>query len=389
MLFSVNHLTPLFFGQHMSLRTGIKLKEFGVTKVLFVYDQGVKKAGIPDAIIHNVEALGIKVFTYEGVQPDPPDFTIDEAAEIGLKNQVDGVVGLGGGSSMDTAKATNLMLTNPPGIQKYLGMMRAQWKPGKTLILIPTTAGTGSEVTTMAVLTDTRDHRKKGPAGNFCRATLAIVDPLLSVGMPPGVTADTGMDAFAHAFEAVTGGQAHPMSDMLGEKAISLVCQYLPRAVKNGKDIEAREKMAFAATCAGYAFTDSITHLGHSIGHTLGSTHHVPHGNACVLAMPEIAEFIAESTPGIRRVGVAMGLKIDEKTSNKEAGKMVHDAIRSLNKEIGIKGLSQHNIKESELAGIAAVATNEGPAAFSPRKASAQDWLLMLEAAYAYRSDSK
>lgn len=386
MPFSVNHLTPLFFGPHMSLRTAMRLREFGVTKVLFVYDQGVKKAGIPDPIIKNVEALGIKVSVYEGVLADPPDYTIDEAAEIGLRDQVDGVVGLGGGSSMDTAKAANLMLTNPPGIQKYLGAMRAQFKPGKTLILIPTTAGTGSEVTTMAVLTDTRDHRKKGPGGPYCRANLAIVDPLLTVGMPPQITADTGMDAFAHAFEAVTGGQAHPMSDMLGEKAISLVCQNLPKAVKNGKDIEARTNMAFAATCAGYAFTDSITHLGHSIGHALGASHHIPHGNACVLAMPEIAEFIAESTLGIKRVGIAMGLKINEKTPAKEAGKMVHDAIRALNKEIGIKGLQQHNIKESELPAIAAAATNEGPATFSPKKASADDWLVMLKAAYSYKS---
>ena len=386
MPFSVNHLTPLFFGQHMSLRTGMRLREFGVTKVLFVYDQGVKKAGIPDPIIKNVEALGIKVSVYEGVKPDPPDYTVDEAAEIGLRDQVDGVVGLGGGSSMDTAKAANLMLTNPPGIQKYLGAMRAQFKPGKTLILIPTTAGTGSEVTTMAVLTDTRDHRKKGPGGPYCRANLAIVDPLLCVGMPPQITADTGMDAFAHAFEAVTSGQAHPMSDLLGEKAINLICEYLPRAVRDGKDIEAREKMSFAATLAGYAFTDSITHLGHSIGHALGTSHHIPHGNACVLAMPEIAEFIAEYTPGIKRVGIAMGLKIDEKTPAKEAGKMVRDAIRALNKEIGIKGLQQHNVKESDLPAIAAAATTEGPATFSPKKASADDWLVMLKAAYTYKS---
>jgi alcohol dehydrogenase len=385
MPFSVNHLTPLFFGPHMALRTGMRLRELGVTKVLFIYDQGVKKAGIPDKIISNVEALGINVSVYEGVQPDPPDYTVDEAAEIGLRDQVDGVVGLGGGSSMDTAKAANLMLTNPPGIQKYLGGMRAQFKPGKPLILIPTTSGTGSEVTTMAVLTDTRDHRKKGPGGPYCRANVAIVDPVLTVGMPPQITADTGMDAFAHAFEAVTSGQAHPMSDLLGMRAIDLICRNLPTAVRNGQDLDARTNMSFAATLAGYAFTDSITHLGHSIGHALGSSHHVPHGNACVLAMPEIAEFVAEYTPGIKRVGQAMGLSVAE-VSAKEAGIMVRDAIRALNKEVGIKGLQQHNIKESELLAIAAAAANEGPANFSPKKASSDDWLVMLKAAYSYKS---
>jgi alcohol dehydrogenase len=287
---------------------------------------------------------------------------------------------------MDTAKAANLMLTNPPGIQKYLGGMRMQFKPGKPLILIPTTAGTGSEVTTMAVLTDTRDHKKKGPGGNQCRASVAIVDPLLCVGMPPGVTADTGMDAYAHAFEAVTSGQAHPMSDLLGMEAIRIVSQYLPRAVKNGKDIEAREKMSWAATLAGYAFVDSLTHLGHAIGHALGSSHHIAHGNACVLAMPEIAEFVAEYTPGIKKVGVAMGLPIDDKTSDKEAGKMVRDALRDLNKSIGIKGLAQHNIKETELPAVAAAIASEGVGNFSPRRATSDDWLVMLKSAYSYRS---
>ena len=382
MPFNINHLTPVLFGPNMSMRTGMKLRELGCTNVLFIYDQGIKKAGIPDRIIKNVKALGIKVSVYEGVQADPPDFTVDEAAEIGIRDQVDGVVGLGGGSSMDTAKAANLMLTNPPGIQKYLGA-RAAFKPGKTLILIPTTAGTGSEVTTMAVLTDTRDHKKKGPGGNVCRATLAIVDPLLTVGMPPSVTADTGMDAFAHSFEALTSGQANPMSDLVGAEAIRLVCKYLLRAVKDGTDIEARTNMAFAATCGGFAFNDAITHLGHSIGHSLGSLHHVPHGNACAVAMPEIAEFIAESTPaGIRRVGVAMGLKLDDKLSPTEVGIKVGDAIRSLNKEIGIKTLKQHNIAESALVALAASAATEGPVTFSPKKADTNDMLSILTKAY-------
>lgn len=256
-------------------------------------------------------------------------------------------------------------------------------KPGKTLVLIPTTAGTGSEVTNMAVLTDSRTGRKGGPANNLLRANLAIVDPMLTVGMPPSVTAETGMDAFCHAAEAVTSGQANPMSDILGEKAISLVCKYLPRAVKNGSDIEARTNMSFAAMAAGYAFNDAITHIGHSIGHTLGAMFHVPHGNACAVAIPEIMEFVAEGTPaGIRRLGMAMGLKTDDSISPQEAGVMVRDAIRALNKEIGIKTLKQLKIEESALPEIARRGVTEGPAMFSPRKVNSDDLLKILQKAY-------
>jgi len=385
MAFNINHLSPVLFGLNMSMRAGMRLKELGCTNVLFIYDEGIKKAGIPDQVIKNAEALGIKVSVYEGVKADPPDYTVEEAAEIGRREKVDGIVGIGGGSSMDTAKAVNILMGNPSPISLYMGMrMGPAPKPGKTLVLIPTTAGTGSEVTNMAVLTDSRDGKKKGPAGQVCRAALAIVDPMLTVGMPPSITADTGMDAFCHAAEAVTSGQANPMSDLLGEKAISLVCKYLPRAVKDGSDIEARTNMSFAAMCAGYAFNDAITHLGHSIGHTLGAMFHIPHGNACAVAIPEIMEFIAEGTPdGIRRVGMAMGLNTDDSVSPKEAGIKVRDAIKALNKEIGLKTLKQHNIKEASLTEAAERAVTEGPAMFSPKKVNRDDLLKILQKAYA------
>jgi len=384
MPFNINHLSPVLFGPNMAMRTGMRLRDLGCTNVLFVYDQGIKKAGIPDKVIDNVRALGIKVSVYEGVLADPPDYTIEEGAEIGRKAKVDGIVGIGGGSSMDTAKAINILMGNPSPINRYMGM-GAVLKPGKVLVLLPTTSGTGAEVTTMAVLTDTTDNnKKKGPAGNTVRATLAIVDPTLTLGMPPSITADTGMDAFCHAAEAVTSGQANAMSDVLGERAISLICKYLPRAVKDGSDLEARTHMSFAAMSAGYAFNDAITHLGHAIGHTLGAMFHIPHGNACALAMPEIMEFIAESTPdGIRRVGMAMGLGTDDSVSPKDAGKKVADAIRALNKEIGQKTLKQHNIDEASLPTVASRAVSEGPAMFSPKRANSNDLLKILQKAYA------
>jgi len=383
MEFNINLLPPVLFGTDTSLKAGERLKGLGCTKVLVVYDQGVKKAGIPDKIIESVKGAGIGVAVYEGVQADPPFHTLEECAEIGRKENVDGVLAIGGGSTMDTAKAANILLTNPSPIKQYTVRGGPVMKPGKILVLIPTTSGTGSEVTSVAVLTDPEEKRKKGIGGNFVRATLAIVDPLLTVGMPPSITADTGMDALSHAIEALTANRANPMSDVLAEKAVTLVMAYLPKAVKDGSDIEARTKMSFAAMIAGWAFINSNTQLGHAVGHTLGSMYHIPHGNACGVALPEIVEFISDTVPeAIRQVGIAMGLKTDESVSAANAGIMVRDALIDFNRKIGQKTLKQLNIKESALPEIAKSAAAEFLAASSPKKTSSDDILKMLKAAY-------
>jgi alcohol dehydrogenase len=251
MAFNINHMTPVLFGEGTSLQTGERLKALGCKKVLAVYDKGVKQAGITEKIIESIKEQGIEVAVFDGVKADPPDTMIDEGAEVGRKAGVDGVVGIGGGSTMDTAKTINLLLNNPGKVQDYMGTGK-ELKPGKNLILLPTTSGTGSEVTMFAVITDTADeNKKKGLAGPLVRANLAIVDPVLTAGMPPSITADTGMDAYAHAVEAIMGNNRNPMSDLLGEQAISLVMRYLPKAVKNGKDMEARTQMSYAAMLAG------------------------------------------------------------------------------------------------------------------------------------------
>ena len=383
MAFNINHMTPVLFGEDTSLQTGERLKTLGCKKVLAVYDQGVKQAGITDKIIDSIKEQEIEVAVFDGVKPDPPDTMIDEGAEVGRKAGVDGVVGIGGGSTMDTAKAINLLLNNPGKVKDYMGTGK-ELKPGKNLILVPTTSGTGSEVTMFAVITDTADeNKKKGMAGPLVRANLAIVDPVLTVGMPPSITADTGMDAYAHAVEAIMGNNRNPMSDLLGEQAISLVMNYLPKAVKNGKDMEARTQMSYAATLAGYSFNDSLTHMGHSLGHTLGSIFHIPHGNACGVAMPEIIEYLAEEVPGpIQLIGKAMDLDIKAAVSPKEAATQVAEALAAFNKEIGQKTLKELGVEESELEKVAQAAFDQGMWRLSPRETSVEDMLNILKGAY-------
>ncbi|MFC2039110.1 iron-containing alcohol dehydrogenase [Chloroflexota bacterium] len=382
MSYGINHLSPVLFGEGASSETGMKLKELGCTKVLCVFDQGVKKAGITEKIIENIKEQGIQTVIFDGVLADPPDHTIEAAAEIGRKELVDGIVAIGGGSSMDTAKAVNILLGNPSPITQYLAGDK-EIKPGKVLVLLPTTSGTGSEVTPVAVITDTSNNRKGGILGPVCRATLAIVDPVLTVGMPPSITADTGMDALAHAAEAMTSAFANPMSDILAKEAISLICAYLPRAVKDGSDMEARSNMIFASMTAGYSFADALPHYGHAIGHTLGALYHIPHGNACGIALPEVMEYIVDVIPErVRMVGNAMGLDLAENLSPVEIGKQVADAMRALNSDIGLKTLKAHNIEESALSGIAEMTLSDDTAGFGPKQADVQDILRMLQGAY-------
>ena len=382
MEFTVNHMTPALFGQDTSTKTGARLKALGCTKVLFVYDHGVKKTGMPEKIMANVKEAGISVVVYEGVLADPPDYIVDAGAEIGRREQVDGIVGIGGGSTMDTAKAINILMTNPGSVTQYM-QPGAVTKPGKVLILLPTTSGTGSEVTSFAVLTDSKTHSKKGLGGPNIRATLAIIDPVLTLGMPPSITADTGMDVVAHAVEAITANRANPMSDLLGENAIALSWKYLPKAVKDGKNIEARTQMSFAAMAAGYSFTDSMTHLGHAFGHTLGAMYHIPHGNACGAVLPEVVVFVADAMPeGVKLIGRAMGLRTGARTSAADAAIKVRDALSGFCASIGQKTLRQLNVPEAAFPQIAEAVAGPGPAGFSPKKPSIDDVMKMLRQAY-------
>lgn len=382
MSFKINYPVPVIFGAGAYAETGQKLKECGITKVFCIYDRGIKAAGVVDKIIDVIIAEGIKVIEFDGVLPDPPDTVIDTAGEIGRREGVDAVVGIGGGSCLDAAKAVNIILGNPGSITKYYDFGVVQ-KPGKPLFLIPTTSGTGAEVTGVAVLTNTGNNTKQGVVGPNCTATLAIVDPTLTLALPTQLTASTGMDTFAHAVEALTSAMNNPMSDILALEAIALTAKYLPEAVKAGSNLEARSKMSLASTAAGMAFSNSFPHLGHAIGHTLGAKYHIPHGTACGLAVPGVIEIIAEVMPDkVRDIGQAMGLDFRANLNTQNLGVYVADAVRELNKKIGLPALSQLNIPESELAAVAAETLNDVCARNTPKSVTADDILKLLQKEY-------
>lgn len=375
-------LTPLvFFGAGSSSQAGEKVKELGCEKVICITDKGVKESGIADKIVKYLREAGIKVILYDRTLPDPPDYIIEECAKIAKDEQVDGVVGVGGGSSLDTAKGVNVLLGNPLPITSYLDRSKKRL-PGKTLVLIPTTAGTGSEVTSVSVITNTKINKKGGVSGTGCISTLSLVDPELTVGLPASVTAATGMDAFSHVAESLTSKLANPFADILAERAIMIIKRYLPLAVREGSNMTARTNMSLAAMLGGMTLKDAPTHIGHSIAHVLGSKLHISHGVGCAIALPEVIEYVADAVPEkVKLIGKAMGLDVDS-LSAREMGREVPEAIRRLNKDVGIPTLRELKVEKASLEAIAAEVLDDDCAPFVPKETTAEKILELLHNAY-------
>lgn len=381
MIFSINSPPQVLFGSGSSEQTGQKLKELGCRKVLCVHGKNVQKSGIADRVISAITNEGIEVVRFAEVVADPPDEVIEKGAAIAKKEEVDGIVGIGGGSALDTAKAINVLLGNPSPITRYHDKS-IEILPGKVLVLLPTTAGTGSEVNNVSVVTDTKKNVKSGVKGKACVADLAIVDPQFTLGLPARATAITGMDTLAHGIESMTTILANPMADMLDEKVIELVTRFLPVAVENGNDLKARTNLSFAAMLAGMAFDNTVLHLGHAIAHSMGAIYHIPHGIACSIALPEVIEYIVDVHPEkIKTIGSIMGLNL-EGLSIQETGKAVAGKVRDFAKSMGMPTMKELNLDKNLLEKVAEMAPHDDCAAFMPKEAPQETILELLYKAY-------
>jgi alcohol dehydrogenase class IV len=263
-----------------------------------VTDTNMVRIGSVDKVKAHLAKAGIDVRVFDQVEPDPSVQTVLRGAETARDVQPDWIVGLGGGSSMDAAKAIWVLYERPDIEPDAIGPVGELGLRKKArLITIPTTSGTGAEVTWAIVLTDTTERRKMGLGHPEDAADIAIVDPEMAAGMPPGLTADTGLDALVHGVEGYTCSWHTDLTDGLCIQAARLVFRYLPRAVSNGQDSEARERMHNAATCAGLGFGNALASMAHAMGHCLGSAFHVPHGRAVGLFLPYTIEFSSPQAP--------------------------------------------------------------------------------------------
>jgi alcohol dehydrogenase class IV len=374
---------PILFGRGVSKRTGAELAAFGCKKVLVVFDKGVKAAGIVDRILDSIHEAGIETVCYDGVLPDPPDYTVEEAAAIGRAANADGVVAVGGGSSLDTGKGAKVLLTNPSPISKYY-LAHEDIRPDtgamKPIIVIPTTAGTGSEATPGGVITDTKNNRKQNIP---CATDLGIVDPELTIGLPRSVTVTTAADALCHATEAFTSAEHNEISDVLAEKAISLIGANLTRAVRSGADIDARKGLQLAATLAGLSIMGPFCNVPHEIGLTLGMIFHMPHGTACAMTLPEALYFLAPAIPErVAKVARLLGATLPADASAETIGAVARDTVATLYKTVGFPKFSEFaKSKEEALAAVPAIMAAM-PFHFSPRPVKAEDVAAILAEAF-------
>ncbi|HAA67521.1 MAG: alcohol dehydrogenase [Planctomycetaceae bacterium] len=393
-----NTAGQLVFGRNAVDQIGDRVREMGARRLLLVTDQTLLEAGLVDRVSAPLRAANVTVEVFAGGSPEPPLHAVNDAIAAARDCGAEVLLGLGGGSNMDIAKAAAVVLTHGGAVKDYAG---DQVVPGPVfpLILVPTTSGTGSEVTAAAVLNDTDQGAKFSILSNHLRARFAVVDPLLTVSCPPAVTAASGIDALSHAVEAYTAvdneafplpaGEAtiyqgrHPLGDLLAERAIGLIGENLRRAVNDGDDLDAREGMALASTLAGMSFSNSGVAVVHALEYPLNDTVHTPHGVGCGLFLPYVMRFTGPARPQQMARIAELLASGDPVQRDDSAVERAAAAVEKLNADIGIPlRLRDVGISEAQLPAMADKAfTVKRILRVSPRSVAHEDLTAILRAA--------
>jgi alcohol dehydrogenase len=358
-----------------------EIRKFGAARPALVTDPGVVRAGLADRVR---QAAGLELALFAQAEPEPPYPTVHACAEFLQSHGCDAVIGLGGGSSMDTAKMAAALATNGGVVSDYWGLERVP-KPGLPVIAIPTTAGTGSEVSPAAVFKDPTDHTKKGVRSDHLLARAAILDPTLTLGLPPALTAATGMDALIHAVEAYTSPRATLISDAMAEQAIRLIGEHLRTAYRQGDALAARSGMLTGSFLAGLALAEVNVGAVHALAQALGGRYSVSHGVANSLFLPHVMAFNRPSCrPKYARVAAWLGEKV-EGLSVEEASLRAIDAVSGLLKDLGLpRSLRAVGVPSEALSEIAeaCMRTQGRNLTNNARPVSLQDAEAVLRAAY-------
>jgi alcohol dehydrogenase class IV len=346
--------TKIIVGLNSASQVAQEVKQFGGSRVLIVTDPGVVAANLIAPIASSLKSGNVDYVIYDGVEPEPPSRVIDRGAEVFQSEGCDLVLGVGGGSSLDCAKGISILAVNKGKILDYCGVDQVP-KNGTPMILMPTTAGTGSEVTRVLVLTDEEQNTKNVVFTPYALANAAIVDPLLTVSMPPTVTADTGMDAMVHAIETYVSINATVFSDILAERAIALIAENLPIAWAKGSNSRARCNMSLAATLAGMAFGSGGLGAVHALAYPLGTEYHMTHGRTNAIMLPHVMRYNLPGNPAkYARIAELMGRDL-EGFALLEAAELAVEAIEDLLDTIRVScRIKDYGIPEADLPKLAA-----------------------------------
>ncbi len=346
--------TPrIVMGIGASRRIADEVKRLSGKSVMVVTDPGLVKTGICDRIETILKDSGLQVQRFDNVEPDPPYEIASQAAQAVKDSGADTIVGLGGGSSLDIAKVASILVTNTSPVTSFFGIDMAPHEGLKT-ILIPTTAGTGSEVTPIAILSDHGEKLKKGIVSPHLFPRTAILDPELTVGLPSAVTAATGMDALIHAVEAYTSVNATSITDMLAERSIRLISSNIRTAFANGANIDARYRMLEGSMLAGMAFANAGVTAVHAFAYPIGAEFHIPHGIANSIMLWPVMEFNMLGNLGkFSRLAEFMGEFTDGLTE-RESALLAVDSLRDLVTDVEIPtSLTEYGVKEEDIPSLA------------------------------------
>lgn len=372
-LFRYEIPTAIEFGNGSISTLAEHVKALGGTKVLVVGDPGVVQAGVVNRLTDPLEAASIPYVVFSEIEADPDIASVEAGTALAKSEGCDLVVGVGGGSSLDTAKAIGIMLTNPGHIRDYVGINKVIHQAAP-VIAVPTTAGTGSEMTIWSVLSDKKEKVKLSVGSPYNCPTLALCDPELTVTLPPHITASTGMDALTHALESYVNKATQPISEGMSVQSMKMISRSLRLAVVQGENVQARHDMLLASLIAAMAFNTTRLGIAHALALPLGAHFKIPHGTVNAILLPEVMQFnIIGNVAKFAEIASIFGEKVEHLTMREAAERSVV-AIRRLKEDIGIvQTLSDFGLEEKHLDLIAEEAMLSGNIAVNPRKPSIED----------------
>jgi alcohol dehydrogenase len=381
--------TRLIFGVNSVDQAGEQARELGAQRVLLVTDAGLVKAGHARRVEEVLRKAGLAVSLFDQVHENPTTRDVEDCLGVARSAQVNLLIGLGGGSAMDTAKGCNFLLTNGGRIQDYWGVGKAA-KPMLPFMAIPTTAGTGSECQSAALIADEQTHAKMACLDAKAVARVAILDPALTVSQPPLVTAHTGIDAIAHAVETAVTTRRNHLSLMFSHEAFKLTVPSLPRVLVDPKDVEARGRMLLGAAFAGLAIENSMLGAAHAAANPLTAHYGIVHGEAVGILLPAVIRFNALDP--VARRGYAELASAPEIACVTDGLDQAVDALVGrleslLNLARIAPSLEKLGVKTSEFPRLAEEAATQWTARFNPRPLGANDFADLYKAAFVPRGD--
>lgn len=374
--------SDLVFGKDAAAALSGILENENIKNVMVIYDGGVKAAGIAEKVLAEVNKVdGIKVTTFDEVEPNPSNQLVERIYAIAKEAGVEGFVAVGGGSSIDAAKAANVLMTNSGPIGQYGGIGLVKNKP-LPLIAIPTTAGTSSEITNVSALTDTEAVCKYVVIDNKITPSYVIADPEYTRTMPKGVTAATGMDAITHAVESYISNMATPLTKYNSIQGLKIFYENLPKVVEDGNNMEARENMMMGCVITGFGFSNANLGLVHGIAHTLSAHFHLAHGMANAVVLPYVMAYNAPSCPD-EMIELAKAIDLPMTGDKDKDMYALSDALLAMTKKLGIKTLSEQGIKKEDFDMLADDVLKEPVLNFNPKQGvTKEDVLELLKKAF-------